>query len=61
VLSETEWGPKYSAKVLAIAAHGLRRQWFSGFKLQARLGIEQINVTRPAPHEQKDDALGTRA
>src|SRR5215471_15741408 len=56
MLRETEGRSEERAQLIFVAADRFSGELFAVFRIQPRLGVKQIDVTRAPPHEQKDDA-----
>ncbi len=59
VLGELKRRTEQRAEVLALAADVFTQQRLAIVGVEPRLRIEEVDMTGPAPHEQKDDPLGT--
>src|SRR6478672_8565004 len=56
MLREAEGRTEDRAQLILVAADRLTGELFSVFRVQPRLGVEQIDMTWTAPHEQEDDS-----
>src|SRR5262245_51630879 len=56
VLCKTERRPEQLAQLIFPTADRLAGKLLSVFGIQPRFRVKQIDVTRPAPHKQKDDS-----
>jgi hypothetical protein len=59
-LREFEWRSENLPELIFLTPDVLSAQRFPGEFVQLWLGIKQIHMARPAPHEEKNDAFGAR-
>jgi hypothetical protein len=56
MLRETERRAENRSQLIALTADRFSCELLSVFHIQPRLGVKQIDMTRPAPHKQEDNS-----